>query len=164
MTSDPTSFFRLNEEIAIELQRVERAGHFTRLLELPGTANVELYVTSARPAEGLEELIGSLRARTGPSQASVATSRALSPEDETDGCGAPDPGALDVVRAELADTSGGWDHEGSLAARSRFTIVLPNGEAREDYMPDHMCPACYNEHGNVIDSCSRVCGACKFAW
>ncbi len=122
MQRDPSSFYRLNEEIALELGRLEAAGQLDRLRELVGAAGTELAVSSIRAREGLEELIGVLQERDG------------------------------------------WDHESYLAARSQFTVVLPDGNAREVYMPDHICPSCYNDARNAIDSCSRNCAACGFAW
>ena len=59
---------------------------------------------------------------------------------------------------------GGWDAERYLATRSQFNVVLPEDGPREVYMPDHICPACLNEDGNVIDGCARRCQACAFAW
>ena len=122
MTSDPSSFFRLNEEIAREVARLQADGHLDRLRELVKDAGVELFVSSARASEGLEELVGRVTGEAG------------------------------------------WDHEGVLALRSRFTVLNDAGEAREVYMPDHICPDCLNEQGNVIDGCARKCAACGFAW
>lgn len=161
MIGDPSSFYRLNEEIALELQRLERAGDLDRLLGLLKGANVELHVVSARPREGFEELIGALRPKTEASAPALASLRDLPPDD-----GEAPLGCAPEQDAELAAPSGGggWDHEGVLAARSRFTVLLPNGQAHEVYMPDHICPACRNDAGNVINECSRVCGSCEFAW
>jgi hypothetical protein len=121
MDRDLSLFYRLNEEIAHELERLGQAGHLDALRALVEAGNVELFVSTVRPAEGLEEVLGALR---------------------------PD----------------GWDHEGFLATRSQFTVTLEGQAPREVYMPDHICPQCVNESGNTIDSCSRVCSACGFAW
>lgn len=121
MDRDLSLFYRLNEEIARELQRLEKAGHLDALRTLVEAANVELLVSSSRPAEGLEEVLGALR-------------------------------------------NEGWSHEDFLTARSQFTVTLEGQAPREVYMPDHVCPQCVNDAGNTIDSCSRVCSACGFAW
>ncbi len=121
MDRDLSLFYRLNEEIAREVERVEQAGHLDALRTLVEAANVELLVCSARPTEGLEEVLGALRAD-------------------------------------------GWDHEAFLTARSQFTVTLEGQAPREVYMPDPICPQCVNDSGNTIDSCSRVCSACGFAW
>jgi hypothetical protein len=164
---DPSSFYRLNEELALELQRLEREGALDRLQELLASADAELLVASARPLLGQEELLGVLRPRRAPA-AQPTTQRALDPEPDVaqEGCGCGDGEAgLSAATAEAqAAAAAGWDHEGVLAARSRFTVVLPDGTAREVYMPDHVCPACGNEAQNVIDACARRCGACRFEW
>ena len=50
-----------------------------------------------------------------------------------------------------------------LATRSRFRVTLADGP-REVYMPDHVCPACWNDVDNAIDACARVCSRCAFRW
>lgn len=120
---DPSPFFRLNEEVARELTRLEASGALDGLRGLLGAAGAELWVTSARPADGLEELVGILR---------------------------PGPG--------------GWDPAGVLATRSRFVVTYPDGATREVYMPDHICPSCWNDQDNVISDATRRCARCAFAW
>ncbi|RMG16965.1 MAG: hypothetical protein D6731_05045 [Planctomycetota bacterium] len=129
---DPSSFYRINEELAAELARLDREGHLERLRALLAAGDAELWVASVRPHEGLEELLGRLRAPQEPTE-----------DDEA---------------------GGGWDHEGTLAARSRVRVVAPDGAPRELYLPDHVCPYCYNETDNVIDRCARRCGACDATW
>ena len=145
----------------MEFERLEAAGHLDRVLDLLEGAEAQLLVSSCRPAEGLEELVGALRPR-GEGTAEAPALRSLPPDNDDEdpiGCG-PEGEAPAIAVGQRS----GWDHEGVLAARSRFTVVLPTGEAREVYMPDHVCPACFNDAGNAIDACSRVCGACRFAW
>jgi hypothetical protein len=43
-------------------------------------------------------------------------------------------------------------------------VTLPDGTAREVYMPDHVCPSCFNDQDNHIDECARVCTRCAFRW
>ena len=176
--ADPSSFYRLNEEIALELARLERDGALDRLLGLLGAAEVELLVSSARPREGLEELIGALRPRpaaqaaTRVEAAEPPTRRSLgpAPAEVREGCGcsppterAADPPGTPTTGAP-ARPRGGWDHESFLAARSQFTLADPMGETREVYMPDHVCPSCWNDEDNQLRSCSRECVACGFSW
>lgn len=158
--ANPSSFFRLNEEIALELSRLEREGQLARLQELLRDAGVELLVSSVRAAEGLEELIGILRAPA-DDEAALPVRRDLPPSSSegSEGCG-----CAPAEAAAARSPRGGWDHEGVLAARSRFTVVYRDGTAGEVYMPDHVCPTCWNEAGNKIDACARVCGACGFTW
>ena len=160
---DPSSFFRLNEEIALELARLEREGHLTRVQALLEEAGAELLVSSVRADAGLEELLGCLRPGRSPEVAPLP--RALPPSATTPreacDCGPGDGEASSVVDATAR---AGWDHEHYLATRSRFAVVYPDGSAAEVYMPDHLCPSCWNEELNVLDSCERVCDACGFRW
>lgn len=119
---DPTAFFRLNEELARELARLQATGALARLEELLTSAGSELWLAAVRPQDGLEEPLGALR-----------------------------PGQP-------------FDPEEALTARSRFQVALPDGSVREVYMPDHVCPACFNDQDNVIDSCARACARCSFRW
>ncbi|MEZ6185121.1 MAG: hypothetical protein R3F62_08955 [Planctomycetota bacterium] len=159
MTPDPSSFYRVNEELAHELERLEQAGHLERLLELLDAADVELFVSAARPREGLEELIGVLR----PRSATPPGPRPLPQAPEaSEGCAGP-PSAAHVGALRRAAARGGWDHAGVLAARSRFKVELPDGP-REVYMPDHVCPRCFHDEDNTLESCARRCAVCGFAW
>lgn len=119
---DPTAFFRLNEELARELARLQATGALAKLEELLASAGSELWLAAVRPQDGLEEPLGALR-----------------------------PGQP-------------FDPEEALTARSRFQVALPDGSVREVYMPDHVCPACFNDQDNVIDSCARACARCAFRW
>jgi len=161
---DPSDFFRLNEELAGELERLEAAGHLDRVLELLAGAGARLLVSAARPREGLEELIGVLGPRReDPAPAPADAPPAVSGDDGC-GCGPADPERAEAWREVYRRPAGGWDHEGVLAARSRFRVAYPDGTAREVYMPDHVCPACFNDEGNAIRSCARECARCGFAW
>ena len=119
--ADPSSFYRLNEEIAAEIARLEGEGHLDRLLGLVADADVELLVSSIRPREGLEEPLGFLRPRR-EGAASTPAVRTLAPADgDRLGCAVPSEDATAAVRAELTRPAGGWDHEGVLTARSRLS-------------------------------------------
>ena len=107
--------------MASELRRLESEGHLDALRTLLRDANTELWLSAAKPRDGMEELIG-------------------------------------IVRGS------GLDDTGVLATRSRFTVTLPTGDVREVYMPDHICPACLNDAGNVLDACARVCRHCDYRW
>ncbi|MBX3466214.1 MAG: hypothetical protein KF878_04865 [Planctomycetes bacterium] len=156
---DPSAFYRVNEEVARELERLDRAGALDGLRALLDGAGAELWVSAARPEDRLE-LVGVLR--PGPRGAAGGTCRRCPRAGRAGrgcGCGA---------EGEAADgppaPAGGWDHAGVLTTRSRFTVELPDGTAREVYMPDHVCPSCFNDHDNLIDACARVCARCAFRW
>ena len=95
---DPSDFFRLNEEVARELARLEGAGQLDRLLELLGSAGSELWVTAARRADGLEEALGVLRPRQADAAPTVPLGAA--PAEDAGGgcCGPPDPDHVEAVR------------------------------------------------------------------
>jgi len=159
MTPDPSSFYRVNEELAQEFARLESEGQLERILELLAAGNVELYVSAVRPTEGLEELIGTVRPR---GEAAALPRRLPQVQAAADACaGPPAPGQVATLRA--AASRGGWDHEGVLATRSRFRVELPDGP-REVYMPDHVCPSCFHDEDNTLDSCARSCAVCGFSW
>lgn len=162
LASDPSRFYRLNEEVALELARLEREGHLARLQELLAAGGLELWVSSTVRREGLEELLGVLRPPSVASAAEIPTPTGLPPASPPGepGCGCDAAGES----APPAAREGGWDHESVLATRSRFQVLYPDGEAREVYMPDHICPLCLNEEGNVLDSCARACASCGFRW
>jgi hypothetical protein len=167
--ADPSSFYRLNEEIAAEVRRLEEAGVLAPLQELLRAGGQELLVASVRRREGLEELVGVLgpapETDAGPAETpgpAVALPPALDPTGEPAACDCgpsqgASPGADDAPRP-------GWDAESYLATRSRFTALFPDGEARELYMPDHVCPACLNDEANWIEDCGRACASCDFRW
>ena len=159
---DPSRFFRLNEEVALELARLEREGHLARLQELLSAGGLELWVSSTVRREGLEELVGVLRpgAVSAPEAAPLPTGLPPASPPGEPGCGC-DPAR---ESAPPAASVAGWDHEGVLATRSRFEVLYPDGVAREVYMPDHICPLCWNEEGNVLESCARACTSCGFRW
>lgn len=164
--ADPSSFFRLNEEIARELSRLDREGSLDRLKSLLRDASTTLRVSSVRASEGLEELIGELRPGAASSaQAEPGLSPRSSPRLAGCGgsCGTTQPESVEAVRAELRQPPGGFDWEGFMAVRSQF-VVETDGEPREVYMPDHICPSCWNVEGNAIRDCARTCGRCGFAW
>ncbi|MGE0712723.1 MAG: hypothetical protein AB7N76_33555 [Planctomycetota bacterium] len=154
---DPSAFYRLNEEVALELARLARAGHLERLQELLAAGGMELAVTTLVRREGLEELVGVLR--PGPTSGASPTGLPASDAGPAEECG-----CAGEERAPSPAPRAGWDHESYLAARSRFAVVFPDGEAREVYMPDHVCPLCLNEQGNAVESCARACAACDFRW
>jgi len=158
---DPSAFFRLNEELAAEVGRLERAGALDRLKELLAAGDSELWVAAVRPRVGLEEAIGVLRpgapgAELPRGELAPTPLAAPGPCD----CG---PDAAAPAGASAPATSG-WDAAGVLAARSRFTIQTPAGDPVEVYMPDHVCPRCWNDDRNQLASCARACGACGFRW
>ena len=159
---DPSDFFRLNEAVADELARLDAEGHLDRLTGLLGATGSELWVTAVRPRDGLEEPLGVVRARA----ADPAPVAPLGAADPRDGgcCGPDDPARVAAVRAEYERPAGGWDHQGVLTARSRFRVVYADGSAREVYMPDHVCPTCFQDAGNHIESCARRCASCGFSW
>lgn len=166
---DPSAFYRLNEELAAELSRLERAGQLTRLQELLAAAGSELWISAARPGDGLEELLGVLRPgrRAPASSEAPAVGQAADEPDPGEGCGCAQPASEAWVEAlrELERTPpGGWDSEGYLAARSRFRVELPDGTVSEVYMPDHVCPSCLHEEGNALGECARRCARCAFSW
>lgn len=167
---DPSEFYRLNEEVAAELARLEQTGALDRLQALLSAAGAELWISSARPGQGLEELLGVLRPRTagadGPGQAAGLTPPTQE-EDPGDGCGCAQPASpawIEALRELERTPPGGWDSQGYLAARSRFRVELPDGTVREVYMPDHVCPSCLHEEGNALDACARSCARCAFQW
>jgi hypothetical protein len=169
MVADPSTFFRLNEEIARELSRLERSGALDRLLDLLETGDMALRVRSVRANEGLEELLGVLEPRREDAAPETPVALGLSPVRPTLGgcsasCGTVDEGRAASVALELARPRGGFDHESYMTARSQFVVVYPDGEPREVYMPDHVCPSCWNDDKNVISECARICGRCKFEW
>ncbi|HBP22511.1 MAG TPA: hypothetical protein DEA08_32620 [Planctomycetes bacterium] len=158
---DPSRFYRLNEEVALELARLSREGHLARLQELLAAGGLELWVSSTVRREGLEELVGVLRPQSvnaSPSPRATGLPPAQAPGEPGCGCDAAGESAPPPA------SEGGWDHESVLATRSRFEVLYPDGEAREVYMPDHICPLCLNEEGNVLESCARVCASCGFRW
>ncbi len=158
---DPSAFYRVNEEVARELERLDRSGALDRLRGLLEGSGAELWVSGARPQDGLEELIGVLR--PGPRGDVVTGVPELPPAPALDaeGCSC---GGDDEAPQVTSGAPGGWDHAGVLATRSRFTVELPDGTAREVYMPDHVCPSCFNDDDNHIDACARVCARCAFRW
>lgn len=166
--ADPSSFYRLNEEIAAEVRRLEQTGALAPLQELLSAGGQELLVASVRRAEGLEELVGVLGPARGPAPLSasapaVALPPALDPTGEPAACDCG-PGGDDAAASAGAALRPGWDAESYLATRSRFTALFPDGEARELYMPDHVCPACLNDEANWIEDCGRACASCDFRW
>ncbi|HZU96799.1 MAG TPA: hypothetical protein VFF73_08920 [Planctomycetota bacterium] len=166
---DPSSFFRLNEEIAREIARLERSGALETLLGLLGDANVQLRVTSFRESEGLEEVLGTVAPRLEDAAPETAVDLGLSPVGPRLGgcsgnCGEVDEARAASVQEELARPRGGFSYEDTMTARSQFVVVYPDGEAREVYMPDHLCPSCWNAEKNVISECARICGRCGFEW
>lgn len=168
MTPDPSSFFRLNEEIARELSRLEREGALDRLLALLDDAGSKLRVTAFRDTEGLEELLGVLEPRKEGAAEETSIELGLSPVTPkiagcAGGCGEVDEERAASVRQEVQRPRGGFDFESYMTARSQF-VVLQDGEPREVYMPDHICPGCWNEEDNKISECARVCGRCGFEW
>ncbi len=169
MNADPSSFYRINEEVARELARLERSGALDRLLELLDAGRASLRVQSVREEEGLEELLGTLSPRREDAAPEVPVRLELSPGGSRlhacGSCGAPpDESRVAAVADELRRPRGGFDYEGTMTARSQFVVVYPGGEAREVYMPDHVCPGCWNDRGNQIDDCARVCVRCGFRW
>lgn len=167
--ADPSTFFRTNEEIALELERLERSGALDGLLQLLDAGRTTLRISSVRESEGLDELLGVLSPRSPDAAPEVPVALGLSPARPSLGgctsCGdEPAPARVAGVRDELAHPRGGFDHEGYMTVRSQFVVLYPDGEAREVYMPDHVCPVCWNEPKNVISECARVCGRCGFSW
>jgi hypothetical protein len=165
---DPSSFFRLNEEVARELARLEREGALDRLLELLRDSESALRVTSFRAQEGLEEVLGVLEPRRADPAPEAPVELGLSPVAPklagcAGGCGEVDEERAALVAQELERPRGGFDFESYMTARSQFVVVL-DGEAREVYMPDHLCPSCWNDEENEISACARVCGRCGFEW
>lgn len=158
---DPSAFYRVNEEVARELERLDRAGALDGLRALLDGAGAELWVSAARPEDGLEELVGVLRPGPRAARPTGVPPLPPAPAAPAEGCGCGAEGeAADAPPAP----AGGWDHAGVLTTRSRFTVELPDGTAREVYMPDHVCPSCFNDHDNLIDACARVCARCAFRW
>lgn len=161
--ADPSTFYRVNEELARELERLDRTGALDGLRALLEASGAELWVSAARPKDGFEEALGVLR--PGPRGAGEARGVSPLPPPEAQAaegcsCGEDDPTTAPAAGAP----AGGWDHASVLAQRSRFTVELPDGTAREVYMPDHVCPACLNELDNHIAGCARVCARCEFTW
>jgi hypothetical protein len=168
MTPDPSSFFRMNEEVAHELARLEREGALDRLLQLLGDGELKLRIASFRESEGLEELLGVLEPRHHDAASEVPSELGLSPVRPrlagcAGGCGEVDEERTEGVAAELARPRGGFDFESYMTARSQFVVTLED-EPREVYMPDHLCPGCWNSEGNNISECARVCGRCGLEW
>lgn len=162
---DPSSFYRLNEEIADELARLDAEGALDRLKGLLAAGGAELWVSAARPGEGLEELLGVLRAGVGAGRrGAVRPLEPVGPPPEEASCSCAPSGAAGAASPAPPRAAGGWDHRGVLPVRSRFTVVWRDGSAGEVYMPDHICPTCWNDAGNHLDACARVCGSCGFAW
>ena len=162
---DPSRFYRLNEELAAELARLATSGALDRLQELLSAGGSELWVSAARPEDGLEELLGVLRPGR-PAVSAVAPPRADA-HDDGEGCGCAAPASeawVEALRELEREPGGGWESEGWMAARSRFRVELPDGTVREVYMPDHVCPSCLHEEGNALDACARSCARCAFQW
>jgi hypothetical protein len=175
VAADPSSFYRTNEEVARELARLERSGALDRLLELLAAGGLSLRVQSVRESEGLEELLGVLSPRLPDAAPETPVRLALAPARPTlGGCSGscavpPTAERVSSVREELARPRGGFDYESYVTARSQFVVVYPgespDGDAaREVYMPDHVCPGCWNDRDNKIDECARVCARCGFRW
>lgn len=167
--ADPSSFYRLNEEIAAEVRRLEETGALAPLQELLRAGGQELLVASVRRREGLEELVGVLGPRVAtpgaglePAAPAVSLPPALDPSGEPAACDCGPAGAAEAPSGEAPRA--GWDAESYLATRSRFTALFPDGEARELYMPDHVCPLCLNDEANWIEDCGRACASCDFRW
>jgi hypothetical protein len=165
MPPDPSAFFRVNEEVARELERLDRSGALEPLRALLEGSGAELWVSAAKPKDGLEELVGILRPgpRTGARRAPVMPLPPVATRSDDAGCSCGTPEDNEEQAAE-GDAAGGWDHAGVLATRSRFVVELPDGSAREVYMPDHVCPSCFSDEENQIDGCARVCARCAFRW
>lgn len=164
---DPSSFYRLNEALAREVARLDAQGALDPLKELLAAGGQTLRVSSLRAEEGLEELLGELRPGS-PGTAPLAVFD-LTPATSAKlagcgGCATPSGEKVEAVARELRAPPGGFDYEGFMAVRSQFLITPRQGEPREVYMPDHVCPECLNLDGNAIKECSRVCGRCGFEW
>lgn len=160
---DPSAFYRVNEEVARELERLDRSGALDRLRGLLEGSGAELWVSAARPQDGLEEMVGVLRPGARGHEVTGVPDLPPAPGSQAEGCSCgPDEEAATAPAG--AAGPGGWDHAGVLATRSRFTVELPDGTAREVYMPDHVCPSCFNDQDNHIDACARVCARCAFRW
>ena len=164
LTRDPSSFYRLNEEIGAELRRLEASGALAPLKELLRAGGQELLVASVRRGEGLEELVGVLGSGEGPAPAPPppALPPTIDASSEPVACDCGPGGEESATRPQPARA--GWDSDSYLATRSRFTVVFPDGQARELYMPDHVCPLCLNDEANWIEHCGRACASCDFRW
>lgn len=162
-TRDPSSFYRLNEELGAELRRLEASGALDGLKDLLRAGAQELLVASVRRGQGLEELVGVLgpgaSAEPGPLPAPLPPALDATDPVACD-CG---PSGGESAPAP-APARAGWDSDSYLATRSRFTVLFPDGQARELYMPDHVCPLCLNDESNWIEHCGRVCASCDFRW
>src|SRR5947209_15835913 len=137
MAPDPSSFFRMNEEIARELARLEREGALDRLLGLLEDGGLKLRVTSFRDEEGLDELLGVLEPLREAAAEEVPVELGLSPVVPRLGgcqasCGSVDEERARSVAHELERPRGGFDFESYMTARSQFVVSL-DGEAREVY-------------------------------
>lgn len=147
--ADVSSFYFGNEQIAREFQRLVESGQLNSLLNLLKEHNCEIVLESRREEQGMSEQIGVFSAN--PRQ-NRSTARKQLPIYR-----GPD---LDP----LLRANGAWNALESICTRSQFTITRRNGTVEEVYMPDHVCPECLNEEGNVIDACQRVCKMCGFSW
>jgi hypothetical protein len=145
---DVSSFYLANEEIAREIQGLVANGALEGLIDLLKAADLSLCFESRREHEGLRETVGFLGPNTAPASED-ARRLPLAPTTETD---------------PLLQSGGPFEPSKTLCARSRFTIVGRDGQAREVYMPDHICPECSQHQGNIIESCERVCCSCGFRW
>lgn len=58
----------------------------------------------------------------------------------------------------------GWNSDDYLYFRKTQTIPTSDGAIREVYMPDHVCPRCFNGVGNQLQHINIVCAECHFCW
>lgn len=146
MIPDPSSFYLANEDIAREFRSLLDSGALTPLLARLNEAGLTLRIESVREQQGLRELLGILD----PAAQSNSSSRSLPMHI---------PGADSLLAPGRI-----WDPAATLCARSRFEISFRDGRREEVYMPDHICPECFNSRGNIIDDCARRCTVCAFSW
>lgn len=151
--ADVSSFYLGNEEVAREVTRLIDDGSLSTLLDILHEYGLTLGLEARREELGLREKIGYLGER-GPEK-KTKFPRKLPVYQ---------PDAEDPLLRRPVEKGPLWDPLASLSTRSRFTIVRRNGQVEEVYMPDHICPDCFNELGNKIDECDRVCANCDFRW